>query len=268
MTKIFLCMSVIPSRVLEAQFWDNLDLLKQQIIPFETLFISIPKMYKRFPNLSIDLEKFDNYDWITIIPLEIDYGPASKYMGPLLHQWNRIKDNILIVIDDDREYHSKMGLLYQDFFSKHENIHVASGNRELYFNTFFYQGMDPNFLDIREARCKYVSGFMSFALHCRHDWTPLIEYTCTILEKFPDSFFHDEAILLNYFRCFGIGVYYINFKMIKFVKEEMIDALCESTLDKRTRVEQECLDWTMTHYKIKTKPWIQNSKLRRKYLLG
>jgi len=259
-------MSVIPSRVLDPLFWDNLNHLKNQEEKFETLFISIPKSYNRFPNEFVDYNLFEKYDWITLITLDKDYGPASKFIGPLLEK-DFLRDGILIIIDDDRKYSSKMVGLYKNFFETHKDINVATGNRELYFNTFMYQCMEPKFLDIRECKSKYVSGFMSFALHCRFDWSKLMDYTFLVLEKFPVAFFHDEGILLNYFRCFDIKVYNINFKMIEFVDKEMINALCESNLHLRIPFEWDCLKWTVDYYKIK-QPFISNCKLRKKILLG
>jgi hypothetical protein len=270
MTKIFIAMSIIPSRASNPKFIDNIHHLQKQQITFEKLFISIPKEYKRFPNQTICpkvLQDLESYPWIQIIHLEKDYGPASKFLGPLLNCKETLQDNILIIIDDDRTYSSRMTTLYRDFFVKNPTIHVVSGNPQLYYNVFFYQRLDPQYLDIREARCKYVSGFMSFALHCRHDWSDLEHYTLRVLEKFPNSFYHDEGILMNYFQCFDIVVFYINFKMIEFVQKEMEDSLCESTSNIRKTVEQNILNWTILTYNCKI-PNIPKSRLTRFFLLG
>jgi len=270
MTKIFIAMSIIPSRALDPKFIDNIRHLQKQQLPFEKLFISIPKEYKRFPNQTICpkvLQELTAYPWVEIIHLEKDYGPASKFLGPLLHCKETLQDNILIIIDDDRTYSTQITTLYADFFIKHLSVDVASGNPQLYYNTFFYQRLDPQFIDIREARSKYVSGFMSFALHCRHDWNDLVNYTLQVLEKCPDSFYHDEGILMNYFQCFDVKVFYINFKMIEFVEQEMVDALCESTSNIRKTVEQSILNWTIANYHCKI-PNIPKSRLSRNFLLG
>ena len=209
----------------------------------------------------------ESYPWIQIVNLEKDYGPASKFLGPLIHCFEQLKDNILIIIDDDRTYSTQMTTLYTDFFTMNPNVHVASGNPQLYYNTFFYQRLDPQFLDVREARSKYVSGFMSFALHCRHNWNNLVTYTLRVLEQHLDSFYHDEGILMNYFQCFDVKVFYINFKMIEFVKEEMVDALCESTSNLRKGVEHAILNWTIANYHCKI-PNVPKSRLSRNFLLG
>lgn len=270
MNKIFIAMSVIPSRASNPKFIDNIRKLQSQQQTFEKLLISIPKEYKRFPNQSFPpqiLQQLALYPWIQIIHLEKDYGPASKFLGPLLRCKETLKDNILIIIDDDRTYSTRMTNLYSDFFVQHPTIHSSSGNPQLYYNTFFYQRLDPQYLDIRETRNKYVSGFMSFALHCRHDWNDLVNYTLQVLEKFPDSFYHDEGILMNYFQCFDVVVYYINFKMIEFEEKEMADALCESTSNLRKNVEQTILHWTVETYDCKM-PNLPKSRLSRNFLLG
>jgi hypothetical protein len=270
MSKIFIAMSVIPSRASNPKFIDNIRKLQSQQQTFEKLFISIPNEYKRFPNQSFPpqiLQELKSYPWVQIIHLEKDYGPASKFLGPFLHCKETLQDNILIIIDDDRTYSLKMTTLYSDFFAQHPTIHVVSGNPQLYYNVFFYQRLDPQFRDIREARSKYVSGFMSFALHCRHDWNDLVNYTLQVLEKCPDSFYHDEGILMNYFQCFNMDVFYINFKMIEFAEKEMADALCESTSNLRKTVEQNILHWTILTYNCKM-PIVPKSRLSRNFLLG
>lgn len=263
-------MSTIPSRALDPKFIKNILDLQNQLLIFDKLFISIPKEYKRFPNQTICqkvLHELESYTWIQIIHLEKDYGPASKFLGPLLHCREALRDNILIVIDDDRTYSNRLTNLYNDFFVKNPTICVASGNPQLYYNVFFYQQLDPHFLDTREARSKYVSGFMSFALHCRRDWNDLVTFTLRVLETFSDSFYHDEGILVNYFQCFNVAVFYINFKMIEFADKEMVDALCQSTSSLRNALEQKILHWTILTYNCSV-PNVPKSRLTRNFLLG
>ena len=41
---------------------------------------------------------------VILINIKEDLGPASKYLGPLMNYYQLLKDNILVVIDDDRKY--------------------------------------------------------------------------------------------------------------------------------------------------------------------
>jgi hypothetical protein len=225
----------------QPDFLKRLDHLQQQQVPFEKLFLCIPPRYKRFGNCEPDEEWLviitKKYPWIEILRLEEDYGPASKYMGPLLLHASAVRESILIVIDDDRTYSTRMTLLYRDFFVLYPNADAATGNQELYFNLVKYQMLDEEFLDIQPSKLRYLSGFMSFALQGKKNWEGLLDYTKKILEGVPESFFHDEGILLNYIHFTDRQVYNVNFKMIDYYPEEAPDALCEGRFVQRAQIE-------------------------------
>jgi len=248
MTPIFLSMTTIPSRMNHPDFLKRLQHLQQQQVPFEKLFLCIPPRYKRFGNGEPDAHRLNiittTFPWIEILRLEEDYGPASKYMGPLLLQASTIKESILIIIDDDRMYSPRMTQLYRDFFVLYSNADAATGNQELYFNLVKYQMLDEEFLDIQPSKLRYLSGFMSFALQGNKNWEGLLDYTKKILEGIPESFFHDEGILLNYVHFTDRQVYNVNFKMIKFSPEEAPDALCEGHFVQRSEVETKIQKYT------------------------
>lgn len=241
MTPIFLSMTTIPSRMNHHDFMKRLQHLEQQKVSFEKLFLCIPPRYKRFGNCKPDEERLSNigikFPWIEIIRLEEDYGPASKYMGPLLFHASTIRKSILIIIDDDRMYSPRMTQLYRDFFITHPEADAATGNQELYFNLVKYKMLDEEFLDIQPSKLRYLSGFMSFALQGKKNWEELVDYTEKILDGVPESFFHDEGILLNYIHFTDRQVYNVNFKMIDFCDNEAPDALCEGRFVQRAQLE-------------------------------
>ena len=248
MTRIYLTMTTIPSRMNHPDFLKRLQHLQQQQVPFEKLFLCIPPRYKRFGNCEPDEECLviitKKYPWIEILRLEEDYGPASKYMGPLLLHAPTIRESILIVIDDDRVYSPRMTRLYRDFFVLYPNADAATGNQELYFNLVKYQMLDGEFLDIQPSKLRYLSGFMSFALQGNKNWERLVEYTKKIIERVPESFFHDEGILLNYIHFTDRQVYNVNFKMIDYNSQEASDALCEGHFVQRSEVETKIQKYT------------------------
>lgn len=268
-------MTTIPSRYSNSIFWDQINYLKLQKKTFEKLFISIPNKYKRFTNHDDLIIDQDIYPWIDIIKINEDYGPSSKFLAPLLYRFDEIKTNILIIIDDDRYYDVNMTRLYFEFFESNPNIYIASGNPELYNNIHYYERMDNKFLDIRPSSKRYVSGFMSWSMNLSQEIkfiNVLIEYTLKILKHVPDSFYHDEGILVNFMWFFNIIVYYINFKFINVLSIEHPDALCLSdSFFKRKNIEYDIflyskflfpnIDFNFFHIH-------PSLRTRRKFILG
>ena len=102
--KIYIGLTTIPSRI--NILMNNLKhFIKNQNYDYEKILITIPKNYRRFKNTidekSIELLKANKR--IEIIYIENDYGPASKYLGPLINDYIK-NDDLLIIIDDDRIY--------------------------------------------------------------------------------------------------------------------------------------------------------------------
>jgi hypothetical protein len=237
--KYFLAMTSIPSRINDALFLDHVLHLQKQSIPFEKLFITLPKKYRRF-EATIDpivLEKLASIAFVEILYIEQDYGPASKFLGPFLLKFSEIKSNVLIVIDDDRFYHYAMVEKYQNFFIDHPNELVASGNPELYFRQQRYLKTDS--VKIVIPHLKYVSGFMSFALRVSDKLLSVADYSIFIIKHCHDAFFHDEGILLNFMTFSDISVYYINFPFVNVINQEMNDALCMLPNINRINIEEE-----------------------------
>lgn len=270
--KFYLAMTTIPSRFNLNIFLEHILYLKKQTIVFEKLFITIPKKYNRFDvNImkSNIYKQLEQIEYIKIIYIEKDYGPATKYLGPLLYEMNEIDNNYLIIIDDDRFYHPKMIEIYKDFFQKNPDVWVASGNQELYFNFVRYNSLSDDYLKIIETHFKFVSGFMSFCLKINPEILKLCDYTFFILENVKNSFFHDEGILLNFFSFMNIRVFYINFKFVNLISEEMCDALSTLYNINKEQLEDKIRIFTnQTNYFGNTIIAFSRNKsiLRRKYL--
>jgi hypothetical protein len=253
-------------------FLKHILYLKEQTIFFEKLYITVPIKYSRFDVNIMNPKIFNQLkeiDYIKVIYIDKDYGPATKYLGPLLYEMNEIKNNYLIIIDDDRFYNPKMIEMYKNFFDDNQDIWVASGNQELYFNFVRYNSLPNDYLKIIETNFKFVSGFMSFCLKINDDLLKLKDYTFFILENIKDSFFHDEGILLNFFSFMNIRVFYINFKFVNLISSEMSDALSTLHNINKEQLEEEIRIYTnKTNYfgnSILVFPR-NKSILRRKYL--
>lgn len=251
--KVYISLTTIPPRTRDPMFLEHLRFLGKQTIPIEKIFVCLARSYLRFPDESISetiLAAIQEIPNIEILWMEKDEGPSCKFLGPLIYRQEEIQDNILVVMDDDRFYHPRMAELYQNFFQSNQEVEVASGNQKIYFHNMFYFHLKDSFLDIRESESRYVAAFMSFALCWRGPSSPLnrlVEYTRAILNLYPKSFFHDEGILLNYFRFQNIRVFYLNFRFINYVQQEMNSALCTSGLVNRDEVENTIQNLTNQH---------------------
>jgi len=144
--KVFFCLTSIPSRANNVEILkNNLEyLLQTQTEKIEKIYISIPKNYLRFEdtvNPEI-IQQLERYDKIEIIYLEKDYGPGSKYMGPLIHKYEELKNNIMIVIDDDRKYNKYLVQHFKIAHASFPDSKFLTGEWNLFFQPYYY--------DIRE----------------------------------------------------------------------------------------------------------------------
>ena len=251
-SKMFLlAMTTIPPRASSSHFLDCLKRLRDsQTRPFHKLFLTIPRAYRRFPGTGLDktvLEALEGIEWIDVIHIEEDHGPASKFLGPLLHRRQEVMEATgMIVIDDDRDYAPTMVERYEHFFRDHPSVAIATGNQELYFHRLLYPTLGPDFLDIRPSRTRRVSGFMSFGISSSTSEVldDLCCYTLQVLKAVPESFYHDEGILWVYLHARDLKVYNINHPFVASIEEEAPQALCENTPTPRAQIEDAVLRWT------------------------
>lgn len=240
--KIFISLSTIPPRSKTSLFYDHMTFLHKQTIPFEKIFLCIPKQYKRFYNQYVDQDTIqrlkDFYEErMDIIEMEKDYGPSCKYLGPLLYRYNEIQNNILIIIDDDRFFDIRMNEIYKTSFEKYPKYKIITGDQDFYFQVGRYKQITTDHFLIKESIKKYPAAFMSFALSMDIDFKPLIDYSLKIIDLVPGSFFHDEGILMNYFLAQRIPCLEIEYKFINFVDEEMQDSLVNGRFIDRKKTE-------------------------------
>jgi hypothetical protein len=252
--KYYLALTTIPSRIRLPIFIENIEhlLLKQTYI-IEKIFITIAKKYKRFTE-NIDqnvINKLKSYSKITLIILEEDYGPASKYLGPLLNFYDILENNILIVIDDDRKYNINLVKNFASIYYSFQNITFSSGFWKDYFSKD-YKKMNDNYLDIyleKENNTNNfhfgngVGGFMGFAIKV-NNLKDFIEYNFKIFKRLPKSFYHDEGIILGYLKYKEENILYLHHKGCNYVDNEMVDALCNSNMVNRGNIEKEILQIT------------------------
>ena len=246
--KVYVGLTVIPSRINilinNLKHFTNIQTYK-----FEKIFVTIPNNYKRFKN-SIDINSINKLKKIRnveIINIENDLGPASKYLGPYMN--NKIqKDDILIIIDDDRTYNKYLINNLVCAVRSFSNYKFFSGLWSYFFDKN-YTSLKNNYIEIsinnerNEDDFKFgngLGGFFGFALKIDNK-QEFIDYNLKILELIPKSFFHDEGIILGYLKKKEETVIYIKHMGCVYYKDESVDALCKSGLCDRSLVEKEIL---------------------------
>ena len=255
--KFFVALTTIPSRIVQPWFYEQMKfLLESQTIPFEKLFITIAKKYKRFqeevPQEVMDKisSLSDKIDWIV---LEEDFGPGSKYMGPLLHRRYIVENEYLIIIDDDRFYNPYLIEHFRTAMTSYGGEHsFSSGLWDYYFDKS-YTKLEEDYYTMmvrkEESQQKFfygngLGGFMGFCMKCVNI-DQFLKYHFEILEKVPKSFFHDEGITLNYLKAREESIIYVKHKGCNFMEKEQVHALCKSGLCNRGKVENQI--FILTH---------------------
>ena len=252
--KCFISLTTIPSRIKLPSFIENINhILNNQTYEVEYLFITIPQKYKRF-DTKIDNElinQLQNIPKVILIKIKDDYGPASKYLGPLLNYYQLLRGNILVVIDDDRKYGKNLLRNFAIAYNSNPNITFSSGLWSYYFDKK-YKSISEDFLEMdiyKESNNNIfhygqgLGGFFGFAIKV-NNLDNFISYNLKILERIPKSFYHDEGIILGYLKYNEEIILYLKHYGCNFIEKEMVDALCNSNLVDRGSVEKEILRLT------------------------
>jgi hypothetical protein len=254
--KAYVALTTIPSRIILPEFIYNINhLINNQTYPIEKIFITITEKYKRFTETisSEIIDKLKKFEKIEIIIITDDLGPASKYLGPLLHKYEELEDNIMVVIDDDRYYNKNLIRNFVIGYNSYPTIIFSSGYWKEYFNEN-YKNMDDELLNmyIFKEMNKFnnerggLSGFFGYSIRV-HKLELFIDYNLKILKIIPKSFYHDEGIILGYLKYNKENILYLNHKGCNYVeyKYELVDALCQRPdLVNREEVEIEILKIT------------------------
>lgn len=252
--KCYIALTTIPSRIKLPIFMENIkDILKKQTYEIEHIFITIAKKYKRFTEKISDdiINLLKNIPKVILITLDEDLGPASKYLGPLMNYHETIKNNILVVIDDDRKYNKNLLRNFSIGYNSFPNITFSSGLWGEYFNKK-YATMKDEFLEFQMYKelnnnkfhfGQGLGGFFGFAIKV-DNMQRFIDYNIKILNRIPKSVYHDEGIILGYLKYKEEIILYLKHKGCNIIDEELTDALCTSNLVNRGNIEKEILQIT------------------------
>jgi len=254
--KCFAALTTIPSRIVEPIFMENLlNFIECQTHPFENIFITIAQNYKRFKEHipSEIIEKLRNIPKVILIIIENDYGPASKYLGPLLNYYDILSDNLLVIIDDDRKYNKN--LVRNFVIGSHSFPHItySSGLWKCYFEkdyknwsdellemTLFKENRNDNSFPIG---CS-LGGFFGFCIKVTK-LDDFIYYNLKILEHVDKAYYHDEGIILGFLKSREEEILYLKHRGCNVIEKELSNALCESNAINRKKMEKQILMTTI-----------------------
>jgi len=251
--KCYVSLTTIPSRIILPSFITNVNkFLREQTYPIENMFIVVAKKYKRFKETISDeiINELKQINKVIIIMLDEDYGPASKYLGPLIHHNDIIKNNLLVIIDDDRTYNKNLVRNFSIAYNSYANPNItfSSGYWWEYFDKKYYMANNDSLKlevyketnDNKFFNGQGVGGFYGFCIKVSNI-EKFIDYNIKIMEKLPLSIYHDEGIILGYLKYNKELLLYLRHRGCDIIKDELVDALCKSDLVDRKRIEKEIL---------------------------
>lgn len=201
---MFVCMTTIPSRFHNPEFQTIINTLKQQTHKDMTIVIFIPKSYRRqfhHTITEVDINNFrqrhrrTNPDEIEVkvVSLDQDYGPATKYMGPLISDVIP-EAGTVIIIDDDCFYSPYLVEHFVYAFNKHQCDVVATS--KVWKSTTNHQYLKK----VKSTIQTHVPlmGVLGYAFKKNTCCTLLKQFTAKILVDYPDCVIHDDAIISQY----------------------------------------------------------------------
>lgn len=99
-TNVVVGITTIPSRIGKCDKVVK-SIIHEQSTPPDKLIVTIPHKYTRFPNETVNIPLFMlEESRLQILRSEKDYGPATKFMGPIIHA-DLSADTVVVITDDD-----------------------------------------------------------------------------------------------------------------------------------------------------------------------
>ena len=191
--------------------------LHDQTIPFDAIYLTLPKVAKRLNKVYPNIPKHIN-DLCTVVPIEEDYGPVCKIVGALLRE--KDPNTLIITVDDDCIYSND---LVEKLLSKHTlypNACITStgvligcgvatfGIRSTLKYMLPYNGITGFQIPVNGRKVDIVQGF-SGVLYKRcffpKKLNKLLKYTTNV-----HIFKNDDILISGYLSKKGIKIYTFN----------------------------------------------------------
>ena len=177
----YICFTTIPSR-----FTNLFSIINYITVNFKNQFnrikIYIPNNYIRFGNKYVIPSELLNINNVDIVKCKKDWGPATKFMGPILDNNINNNDNIYIIDDDNIKdlYWLKISKYY---LNKYPNSII-----QLRISSHINKPINNKLIHIHG-----VSGF------CFKKKILNIKYFFNYIQNLPESFLFIDDDILTYF---------------------------------------------------------------------
>jgi hypothetical protein len=188
--KIYVSFTTIPSRI--GNIGKTVEAMLNQTVKPDGIYATIPKSYKRFPDVDIDITPLASLP-VTVIRCEEDYGPICKILPVLDHISD--PDAVIITIDDDHLYNP--GLI-QNMMA----FHKACPNGAL-----AYAGWNWNFNNGFEYNLVYPQQWINYmrAAHILEGWRGVLYKRShfgddfkSFATEYADGFLVDDVVISAY----------------------------------------------------------------------
>lgn len=241
--KAYVALATIPSRASSPQFIENLRWLSEgQTLRPERVFVTVAHRYKRLGGSSIPsdaLDRIRSVDRVEVIEAE-DFGPASKYLGPLTQRAGELEGNLLAVVDDDRMYSRNLLRHFSIGFNIFGGMRFAAGDGLAYFRPE-YERMDDCSVRFEVRRNNHgFAGFFGFCLRV-DGMDDLVGFHREMLNRVEGAFYHDDGMIRSYVAHKGEDMLMLEHRGCDRISVEPPDALCRTTPFDRNAVEAEMM---------------------------
>lgn len=238
--KIFTSVSTIPPRQENLRVSLESIAKNQTVLPDMTI-LNVCSHYHRFPTQTIDIKNIPSDMKNLVVNTTTDDGPLTKILGFLDFYAKNIsseKDDILIIHDDDLIYEKSLierltsPIIHDEkdvtthLYDKGLKMYSTDMEDDVVKSNFVYPCF-PGYLGICfKINQKIVKDFKA--------------YIQKIVEKIPESKYHDDAIITSYLRSRNNRILW--YKMDNIVQErpdlkEDTNSLCSRDNEQKNRDE-------------------------------
>jgi hypothetical protein len=202
--RIIITLSVIPNRLMTIEFYNNIKKISNCELKPDYIIINFCKKYKRkftfeyekcIKMLNILKQKFSNL----IINICKDYGPITKIFGLFNLDKQLTDEDIIISIDDDWEYDTKISLFYYYCYEIYdcdcvfidEKYNISLSGRKINFinnQNIFYDNYQ-----------NFVYGWLSFSFKYGK-LKKIKKFYNSLITLSTQLWIHDDLILTLYYK--------------------------------------------------------------------
>jgi hypothetical protein len=249
--RFFISLATVPPRFLHPHFENHLLSLCVQTTPVECIFVYLCKEYgqekynwdseEQQKEMNEKIEYYQKKYRRVVFHFSEDYGPITKVLGALTLASQIQPDDVLIIVDDDQEYHRLMTTYYRWGFEMYPEVEgIFCDDKEFLNGPQTDLTQEPKFSIFYNEYKDFVYGWTSFSI-CYRNISSLHAFYQEIVQKYPKVRLHDDLILTLFYRTRGLKCAGLNLLLAKIIRNEEYQrySLSQEELEKPFRVELE-----------------------------